>query len=139
MVSSLISLRLASVFYHSSIEFPEEGLIYQSNFSHGVHRVPTKEVKEPYVTIDVEVTDDVYSLCFFKANMLVGLKYDVKAIIGFFFSKLKQNPDKMFCSEFSYEIFKVISGEEFKLYNLISPGQLRYLIMGYLAGIKTKP
>ena len=95
LVSTLISLRLASVFYHSSVEFVDDELLFQSNFSKGVHHIDPTDDKKPFVTIDVSVSDEVYHECISKSFEFVGLKYDVKAIVGFFLSKLKKKLKKL--------------------------------------------
>ena len=128
----LICARMASVVSHVAIQFEETN--YQATMLKGVFKEPSSEMEKGFLAVELSVEDDKYEAAKILCESLVGLNYDFKAIVGFFFSFKLQGEDNWFCSELGRVVFEEATGASIPMLNLMSPGQLRLTIEGYKQG-----
>lgn len=127
----IICTRLASLFSHVAVKFDSD--VYQATMIKGVHKVAACDVRDHVYEHSVVVTEEEYNAALAYAESKLGQTYDFKAIVGFILGSLSQSKGNLFCSEYGYSIFNTFSGIDIRMFNLVSPGQLRLIISTWMA------
>ena len=86
---------------HCGVAFGDT--VYESRFG-GVRATPLSEFKKrgKYLAVDVPLPDEAKAEEFAIAQ--IGKGYDYLGILGFWFNRDFQKPDKWYCSEYAEEI-----------------------------------
>lgn len=111
LISSLISFITSSNYTHVEFLLEDKYTYGSKNFKGvGVHSV--EDFKNPQVFLfDEDLIKLIYNINFkdlefeLKKFFLktLGKKYDLKAVLSYFFRKILNNPDNWYCSEFCYQ------------------------------------
>lgn len=129
-ISELIRWKTDSEISHVNVVTPEGNLL-GALMEGGVEiRKPDYDKFTLQILVTLPVTDEQYEAFWQYAYSKVGTKYDKKAILGITFGDNRNDPNKVFCSE--YQAAGIIAANIFRIAkdpSKIDPEVLRLMIM----------